>query len=54
MEGILIRIEDTCKERVLEGDILFMQRLWLNGKTVEWIAEAFNVPADWVEDFVMG
>jgi hypothetical protein len=31
-----------------------MRWLWPNSKTVEWIAEVFNVPTDWVEDFVMG
>jgi hypothetical protein len=51
---IFLRIEESCKERVLDGDIVFMQWLWLNGKTVEWIAEVFRVPVDWVEDFVMG
>ena len=32
----------------------FMQTLWLNGTTVEEIAKTFEVPAEWVEDFVRG
>jgi hypothetical protein len=45
-------IDEHCKWIVSTGDRIFMQLLWLNGTKVEDIAATFEVPVDWVEDFV--